>query len=291
MRGLETLLGGRYIAMQPSSLDSPTDTQFTGLAEPPPLPRRDGSLEIELDAPRRLGLVRGAPVTYRGLEVGRIGNVGLARDGASVKVSATIEPEYAELVRDNSKWWSTGGIQFNAGLSGFQLSIESLSTWVRGGIAFATPLKPGERVVTGHRFMLEAEPQPEWLDWQPRIALQGSSMHGAAELPSPVRVVASWQASWLGFYRRRTLETWGIALSDGSLCVPANFIQQAATASEAATVEVAGQSFPLTDLHTNQLERPSTAPPRELAIAPGQLRATRGPCKTSPTSGPARPCC
>lgn len=252
VRGLETLIGGRYIAMQPTSLDSPHGAQFSGefhgLAEPPPLPRRDGSLEIELDASRRLGIVRGAPVTYRGLEVGRVSQVGLASDGASVKTSVTIEPEYAELVRDNSKWWAMGGIQFEAGLSGVQVSVESLSAWVRGGIAFATPPTPGEHVVTGHRFMLEAEPQSEWLQWQPRIAMRGphNSPNGLA-LPSPVRVVASWQASWLGLYRRRTLETWGIALADDRLCVPADFIRRAQQAGNDVTIEVAGRSLALTD--------------------------------------------
>lgn len=252
VRGLETLIGGRYIAVQPTTLGSPDNSQisgeFTGLAEPPPLPRRDGSLEIELDASRRLGIVRGAPVTYRGLEVGRVSQVGLASDGASVKTSITIEPEYAELVRDNSKWWAMGGIEFEAGLRGVQVSVESVSAWIRGGIAFATPPTPGEHVVTGHRFMLEAEPQPEWLQWQPRIAMRGArnSPNGLA-LPSPVRVVASWHASWLGLYRRRTLETWSIALSDDSLRVPADFIRRAQQAGGDVTIEVAGQSFALAD--------------------------------------------
>jgi ABC-type transporter Mla subunit MlaD len=248
VRGLETLVGGRYIAMQPTATDGPVNTDFSGLAEPPPLPRRDGSLEIQLDASRRLGLVRGAPVTYRGLEVGRVSQVGLASDGASVKIGMTIEPEYAELVRDNSKWWAMGGIQFDAGLSGVQISVESLSAWVRGGIAFATPPAPGERVVTGHRFMLEADPQPEWLQWQPRIAVRRpSNPLNAAELPSPQRVVASWQASWLGLYRRRTLETWGIPLSDGSLRVPASFVRRAQQAGSDITIEVAGHSFALAE--------------------------------------------
>jgi hypothetical protein len=248
VRGLETLIGGRYIALQPTAMDGPASSEFSGLAEPPPLPRRDGSLEIELDASRRLGLVRGAPVTYRGLEVGRISQVGLANDGASVKIGMTIEPEYAELVRDNSKWWAMGGIQFDAGLRGVQISVESLSAWIRGGVAFATPPAPGERVVTGHRFMLEAEPQPEWLQWQPRIAVRGPSNEiNGLELPIPQRVVASWQASWLGLYRRRTLETWGIPLSDGALRVPANFVRRAQQAGNDVTIEVAGHSFALSD--------------------------------------------
>lgn len=246
VRGLETLIEGGYIAMQPTSLDSPLTTEFVGLAEPPPLPRRNGSLEIELDASRRLGLVRGAPVTYRGLEVGRVSNVGLASDGASVKVGVVVDAEYAELVRANSKWWGVGGVELDASLTGVRVSIESLSAWIRGGIAFATPPAPGERVVTGHRFMLEAEPQPEWLEWQPRIAVRAAYQTAAGvELPRPMRVVASWHASWLGFYRRRTLETWSIALQDKTLRVPSAFVRQALEAESDVTIEVAGKSFPL----------------------------------------------
>ncbi len=248
IRGLETLLGGRYIALQPTTGSGAPSNEFVGLAEPPPMPRRDGTLEIELDASRRLGLVRGAPITYRGLEVGRVANVGLASDGASVKIAVIVDSEYAELVRSNSKWWAIGGIEFDASLSGVHVSIESLSSWVRGGIAFATPPDPGDRVVTGHRFMLEAEPLPEWLQWQPRIAVRASNATAnSIGLPKPVRLVASWQSSWLGLYRRRTLETWGVALSDKSLRFPASFLREAASAGAAVTIEVAGKSLPLSD--------------------------------------------
>jgi ABC-type transporter Mla subunit MlaD len=246
IRGLETLIGGRYIAMQPTSTTSDLRTEFIGLAEPPPLPRRDGSLEIELDASRRLGLVRGAPITYRGLEVGRVANVGLASDSASVKVGAIIDAEYADLVRTNTKWWAVGGIEFDASLSGVHVSIESLSSWIRGGVAFATPLSPGERVVTGHRFMLEPDPMPEWLEWQPRIVARAANGAGTGNaLPEPIRVVASWQASWLGLYRRRTLESWGIALDDHTLQLPANFIADAVDTGSDVLIEVSGKSFAL----------------------------------------------
>lgn len=244
VRGLETLLGGRYIAMQPASQSGKLQNEFVGLAEAPPLPRRDGSLEIELDAPRRLGLVRGAPATYRGLEVGRISNVELSSDGASVKVGVIIEAEYTELVRANSVWWTISGIEFDANLKGVNLSVESLTAWIRGGIAFATPPSPGKIVVTGHRFMLQPEPQSEWLSWQPRIAISGNGARfGGVELPQPIRVVASWRASLLGLYRRRTTETWAIALNDGTLRVPSTFIDQAIEAGESVIIELAGQSF------------------------------------------------
>lgn len=243
IRGLETLLGGRYLAIQPDSSSSIAQTEFVGLAEPPPLPRRNGSLEIELDAADRAGLVRGAPVTYRGLEVGRIANVGLSNDGATVRIQVVIEPEYAELVRDNSKWWSISGMQFDLSIKGVQLSIDSLASWIRGGIAFATPDQPGQKVVTGYRFTLAAEPNREWLGWQPRIAVGQSGAGDRRDLPKPVRVAATWKASWLGLYRRQSAQSWALAMDDGKLWVPTSFIRAASAAKESVTIEVAGSSF------------------------------------------------
>lgn len=243
IRGLETLLGGRYLAIQPDASSSTPQTEFVGLPEPPPLPRRNGSLELELDSADRAGLVRGAPVTYRGLEVGRIANVGLSNDGATVRIQVVIEPEYAELVRTNSKWWSISGLQFDLGIKGVQLSIDSLASWVRGGVAFATPDQPGERVVTGYRFTLAPEPNREWLGWQPRIAVGHSGTGDRRDLPKPVRVAATWKASWLGLYRRQSAQTWGLALDNGQLLVPTSFVQAAAAANENVTIEVAGGSF------------------------------------------------
>jgi paraquat-inducible protein B len=243
VRGLETLLGGRYLAIQPDSTSSTPQTDFVGLAEPPPLPRRNGSLEIELDSADRAGLVRGAPVTYRGLEIGRIANVGLSNDGATVRIRVVIEPEYADLVRSNSKWWSISGLQFDLGVKGVQLSIDSLAAWVRGGVTFATPDQPGERVVTGYRFTLAQEPDREWLGWQPRIAVGHSGIGDRRDLPKPVRVAATWKASWLGLYRRQSAQTWGLALDNGKLLVPSSFVRVAAATKENVTIELAGKSF------------------------------------------------
>ncbi len=211
IRGLETLLGGRYVAVQPNDADAEPATDFVGLAEPPPLPRRSGSLELELDAADRAGLVRGAPVTYRGLEVGRIANVGLSSDGATVRIQVVIDAEYADLVRENSKWWSIRGIQFDMGLKGVNVSIDSLASWLRGGVAFATPEEPGAKVVTGYRFTLLEQPEREWLSWQPRIAVGNSASVEGRPLPKPTRVAVTWKASWLGLYRRHSEQSWGIA--------------------------------------------------------------------------------
>lgn len=245
IRGLETLVGGRHVAMQPGDIAGETQDYFDGLAAAPPLPRSNGSLEIELDCDNRMGLVRGAPVSYRGLEVGRVANVGLSPDGASVKLRVLIEPGYASLVRNNSKWWATAGMELDAGIKGVHLTIDSLESWIRGGVSFATPEQPGANVVTGHRFMLESTPSEKWLQWKPRIEV-GEERKAASGLPFPraIRVVASWRASLTGFYKRRTSQTWGVALDNGAVYVPSTFVDQVLEAEGPVAIELAGKTFP-----------------------------------------------
>ena len=240
VRGLETLLGGLYIALQPTSMDGDPSTRFAGLAAAPPIPLRDGALEVELDAAERMGVNRGAPITYRGLEVGRVSGVDLSSDGATVKIRAVVEAEYAELVREDSRWWANGGVKLDANLGGVTIAMDSVAAWLRGGIAFGTPEMPGKRVVTGHRFVLNPEPLEEWLDWQPRIAVAKA---GELELPQCVRVVARWK-SMIGLYRH-TAETWGIALDSGYLMVPTTFADEAEDVEHEVTLELAGTSAAL----------------------------------------------
>ena len=98
-------------------------------------------------------------------------------------------------------------------------------------------------MVTGYRFTLAKEPEREWIGWQPRIAVGNSGGGDRRELPKPVRVAATWKASWLGLYRRQSAQTWGLALDDGTLIVPTSFVRSAAATKENVTIEVAGNSF------------------------------------------------
>ena len=245
IRGLDTLIGGRYLALEPKQGATASVYEFVGLTEAPPLTRREGSLELELEAHSRLGLVRGAPIAYRGLEVGRVADVGLAGDGASVMVQVIIEPEYSDLVRKNTVWWSIGGVQFDAGLTGINLSVDSFTSWLRGGISFATPEPPGEKVATGYRFGLAKRADPEWLKWQPRIATGpaiGTAGSERMRLPRVVRVAASWQSSFLGFARRQSAQAWCLPLDNNRVCVPYALVKAAEAAKGTANLEIAGHS-------------------------------------------------
>jgi paraquat-inducible protein B len=77
-----------------------------------------------------------------------------------------IEPRYASLVRSNSVFWNASGISADLGLHGLHVHAESLKALLSGGVAFATPPKPGHTVKAGSVFKLHAEAKDDWHKWQ-----------------------------------------------------------------------------------------------------------------------------
>jgi paraquat-inducible protein B len=174
--GLETILGPRYIAVRPGPAEAPVARRFEGLEAPtvPDDPSTD-ALTLRLTAERRGSLAPGSPVLYRDIRVGDVREIRLAGDATHVEVRVSIEPRYAPLVRDDSRFWIQSGVGVDWGLfSGLSLRADSLDALLRPGVAFATPSRPGDRVGDDHAFALESEPDEDWLDWRPSIPLDAT---------------------------------------------------------------------------------------------------------------------
>jgi len=215
IRGLDTLVGGRFIAVQPAPDGTGPQFEFDGLDVPPPGEMPAGGLEIVLEARQRGGLGRGVPVLYRGFRVGHVSAVSLASDAATVEARAWIDAPYRHLIRENTKFWMDGGVAVKVGLQGLELSAESLSSILIGGVSLATPPESGAMVSSGRRFNCEAAPQDEWLEWTPQLPV-GRAASGV-ELPVPVRVSLEWAERRFGFRRQQTRSGWALLLSDGRL--------------------------------------------------------------------------
>ncbi|HZP39285.1 MAG TPA: MlaD family protein [Methylomirabilota bacterium] len=171
VRGLSTVLTGSYIQAIPGH--GKTRRDFTGLEHASPTLGRAG-LNVILST-RRLGSVRvGSPVVYRGIEVGSITGSRLSRDATAAELEAFIEERYARLVRVGSRFWLVSGVDVNFGLfRGLQINVESLRTLVGGGVEFATPEDGSAAVKDGSLFLLHDRPQPEWLEWHPKLPIAG----------------------------------------------------------------------------------------------------------------------
>ena len=195
--GLETLLGGKYVTLQPGS--GPPRRSFVGL-ERPPLPdlEESGGLTVIAQATAGPRLQPGVGVFHRGVRVGGVTSVGLASDASAVEYEVYIRPRFAPLVNDETEFWSTGGVTFGAGLDGLTVRLDSLSELIGGGIAIATP-SVAEPAAKNSRFVLHPEPEDEWLQWRPQLPTPDVSV----PLPDVVPVTVSFQetgllASWGG---------------------------------------------------------------------------------------------
>lgn len=167
--GLETLIGSRYVAVEPG--EGQKQTRFQGLEDIPlDVVLAESTLDIVLAARSRGSVEVGAPVYYREVRVGVITSIDFSQDRRRVEMRAGILPQHAHLVRDNSRFWESTGIGIDAGLFGFELQTGSLDTILAGGVGFATPTRAGEPVTDGHRFDLSARPEDSWLEWTPDLS-------------------------------------------------------------------------------------------------------------------------
>jgi paraquat-inducible protein B len=132
-----------------------------------------------LEAPTRGSVKTGDAVLYREEQVGQVVSHALHDDGRSVGILVAIESRYAPLVRANTIFWNASGISADLGLTGLHIHTESLESLLEGGIAFATPSKPGTRAAAGSVFKLHDKAPKDWVKWAPRVAL-GSRGGGKA---------------------------------------------------------------------------------------------------------------
>jgi len=152
--GLSTLLSGQHIAMQPGKGEPLRD--FTVLEEPPVLPTSVPGLHFKLSTDNLGSLSRGTNIYYKRIPVGTIQAYRLDESGQQVIIDAYIEEQYAHLVRSNTRFWNTSGIDLTGSVAGFKLRTESATSIISGGIAFATPdnKQPGSAAKNGRLFTL-----------------------------------------------------------------------------------------------------------------------------------------
>ncbi len=244
IRGLETLVGGRYLAVLPGPIDAEARRSFVGLESAPAGELPAGGLEILLQGSAKHGLEPGTPVMYRGHQVGQIVSVGLAHDSASVDARVFIQPDYRNLIRDNTRFWSNSGLHVRFGLSGVELGTDTLANLAQGGVTFATPTKPGELVTTGHRFSIADKADSDWLAWVPRIPVGTGFLRDGLAFPTPQRVTLRWTEKSFGFSRTKRKQGWVLAIDDGwHLLGPKDLLTPAADAVGETILEVSGHEL------------------------------------------------
>lgn len=244
VRGLETLVGTRHLAVLPGPAEGPAQSGFVALAEPPVEEAIElGGLEVVLQADRRGGLGPGSPINYRQLRIGTVLSVGLASDASCVEARAYVRPAFAGLVREGSRFFRAGGLEIRAGLvEGLSVELDSLASLLAAGIGLATPDEPGRAVTTGQRFELFERADPEWLAWRPALAVGSDLLPPGAPLPRPVRARLRWKEGRI-LATGEARQGWVLAV-EGGVLGPRDLLEAPAEAREGSTVlELGGEAL------------------------------------------------
>lgn len=167
LKGVSNLqnLISKAIEVKPGS--GKATKQFTLSA----MPYQAKGITFSLQSETRGSIDVGTPVLYRDIEVGRVTDVRLGNFADRVISSIEIESKYAYLVRENSLFWNTSGLDVSIGLSGANVKAGTLDSIVRGGITFATPEQKQLTAAAkaGQSFYLYPTPQEEWKKWRTAI--------------------------------------------------------------------------------------------------------------------------
>jgi len=156
--GLGTLLTGAYIELEPGTGEL-GPRKWKGRETPPATNRSVPGLRLSLVSEEAGSLSVGAPVYYRGYEVGRVESRKLDPDGRRVLYEVFIREQYQPLVRSNTKFWNTSGIDIAAGVDGFKVRTPSFQAMVSGGVSFAVQegIVAGELAKDGAVFELHRD--------------------------------------------------------------------------------------------------------------------------------------
>lgn len=137
--GIETLVSGSYIEMDPGGRDGAAQYAFTGLEQPPGVRSDEPGRTFALKAERIGGLGPGAPVFYRDIVAGEVLGYDLGDGTGPVTVQVFVRAPYDGYVRRGSRFWNASGLTVNVGGEGVRVELASLQAVLNGGVAFETP--------------------------------------------------------------------------------------------------------------------------------------------------------
>ncbi|NEV64826.1 intermembrane transport protein PqiB [Thiorhodococcus minor] len=135
--GLDTLLSGAYIALDPGT-EGRAMRHFKGLEEPPAITTSEDGKQFVLRAPALGSLNIGSPVYYRQIQVGQVVGYSLDQDGKAVSIDIFVAAPHDVLVTARTRFWNASGIDFSISGSGVKVDTQSLLSILVGGVSFDT---------------------------------------------------------------------------------------------------------------------------------------------------------
>lgn len=135
--GLDTLLSGAYIAMDPGAPNGKYTTTFKGLEAPPAIQSGYPGHTYTLISSNLGSIGQGAPVFFRDIQAGEVLDYTIPPGGKGpVLIKVFIRDPYDKYLRTDTRFWNVSGLKIGVGAGGLQIQLQSLQALLSGGIAF-----------------------------------------------------------------------------------------------------------------------------------------------------------
>jgi len=132
--GLDTLLSGVHIGIDPGEQKTEPLEHYEGLAVAPVITTGEKGRSIILNSANLGSLNIGSPVYYHKINVGEVTAYELNDDnGGSVDISIYVHSPYDKKIKTNSRFWNASGLELDLNSSGVSARIESLVSLLIGG--------------------------------------------------------------------------------------------------------------------------------------------------------------
>jgi paraquat-inducible protein B len=139
LSGLDTLVSGSYIGIDPGMPGGHYDTHFTGLEEPPGVRSDEPGGTYVLHANSVGSLSTGSPVFYRDVQVGEVLGYDLGDGIGPVTINIFVRAPFNRLVKPSSHFWDSSGISVGFQGGSLRVQVQSLEALLAGGVTFDLP--------------------------------------------------------------------------------------------------------------------------------------------------------
>lgn len=165
--GLETILSGSYIVVQPGDRYGEAENHFKGKIGGESSDPLEDTLSYMIETNNAEAVSEGDPVTYRGLKIGSVTKVNLSKTGQLVSIQLNIQNKFSRVIRTNTVFWKKVGVSAKLGLFNSEIKVNSFDTLLKGGVELSTPNDAGPRAKSGSHFQLNLEPPQGIESWNP----------------------------------------------------------------------------------------------------------------------------
>jgi paraquat-inducible protein B len=139
LSGLDTLVSGAYISVDPGPPGGTYQNSFTGLEQPPGIRSDEPGRTYVLTADNLGSLTTGSPVFYRDVVVGEVLSYDLGNGLGPIKINVFVRAPFDDLVRPESRFWNSSGIAAEIQGGVLQVELQSIQAAISGGVTFNVP--------------------------------------------------------------------------------------------------------------------------------------------------------